>query len=266
MTVDNDKVKDKIRKLLTLANDPGAFEGEVNNALRFARRLMVEHNIKESDVNKPQDKKNPEDFEYQQVNVYSFGRDLTKWESTLMCAIVELVGTIQHYRTNQKVPKRNDHGGVEKGPRGEERTVTKMVFYGPTADARDSADLFNEWVHIIVTVARMKFGSYVRGGARSYCEGFAYGLYVQVTAIKKEEKTENTQGTGRALAIVNANQLMDAKKRYALEWLKKEQNVTLKKTRAHKNRGDDPDAFRNGVEDGKKTQFTREQVQKVGNI
>lgn len=263
MTVDNEAIKNKLRKLLALANDPAAFEGEKGNALRFARRLMVQHNItKESIGENPRDRaKTASEFEYSQQFVYTFGRDMSKWEGTLLHAITELVGSVQHYRTSEKVPKMNDHGGIEKGPRGEDRTVTKLVYYGPTQEAKDAVELHNEWVYIIVAMARLKYGSYVRGGARSYCEGFAYGLFTQVKKIQQEEK----QSTSRDLVLVGANQLMDAKRQFALEWLKQEQNVKLKKSRAHANRGDDSREWEKGLEDGKRSQFTKEKVLKVGN-
>lgn len=44
------KVLDKIRKLLTLAADPNASEGEIENALKFAQTLMMKHEIEQGDV------------------------------------------------------------------------------------------------------------------------------------------------------------------------------------------------------------------------
>jgi len=48
--MDTTRIKEKIRKLLNLAEDDGAMEGEINNALNFARRLMLQHNISEEDI------------------------------------------------------------------------------------------------------------------------------------------------------------------------------------------------------------------------
>lgn len=264
MTQDTDKIKDKIRKLLNLAGDSGAFPGEIDNALRFARRLMVEHNIPEDSFKKQHDiGAEAQSTSYAKADAYSFGRDVTKWETTLMHAICLLIGTINHYNGRTKVFKRNAEGKIELGPRGENRTVTHLVFYGPAADARDAVDLFAEWVHIIVTMARLKYGSYVRGGARSYCEGFAYGLYTNMQKIRAEEKEEFKKSDGRALVVFNALNMMEAKRNQAQVWLRTEAGIKLKVGRSHKNRGDDHNAFKNGAEDGKKTSFTRDVNKKL---
>lgn len=48
-----DKISDRIRKLLTLARDGGATEAEAARAMELATRLMLEHGISEASVNKP---------------------------------------------------------------------------------------------------------------------------------------------------------------------------------------------------------------------
>ena len=36
---------EKVRKLMNLCNDSSATQGEIENALMFAQRLMIKHNI-----------------------------------------------------------------------------------------------------------------------------------------------------------------------------------------------------------------------------
>jgi hypothetical protein len=45
-----EQVLEKIRKLLALADDAGASEGEVENALKMAQRLMIKHQIEEDEI------------------------------------------------------------------------------------------------------------------------------------------------------------------------------------------------------------------------
>lgn len=45
-----ESVLEKIRKLLALAEDKSASTGEVENALKMAQRLMIKHNIEESEI------------------------------------------------------------------------------------------------------------------------------------------------------------------------------------------------------------------------
>ncbi len=267
MSQDNEKIKDKIRKLLNLANNEAAFEGEARNAMSFARRLMIQHNIPEDSLGNPQDRYTTvNDTIYAECNAYTFGRDMTKWESTLMHAIDLLIGTTSHYRTRDKVKKMNAHGKVEHGPRGEDRTVSRLVFYGPVEDARDAVEIFNEWVHIIVTVSKMKYGSYVRGGARSYCEGFAWGLYTNMKQMREEEKAaENVYKGGSALVVFNAINLMEEKRKGAVVWLAKEKHIKIRTGKSHRNRGDSREDFDRGATDGKKADFSREQKAKIAN-
>lgn len=49
---DNEKVLDKIKKLLAVANDAAATEGERDNALRMAHKLLVKHNLDMQDLHK----------------------------------------------------------------------------------------------------------------------------------------------------------------------------------------------------------------------
>jgi len=45
-----DQIKERIRKLLNLANDDAAMGGEVRNAIAFAERLMATHHLSEADL------------------------------------------------------------------------------------------------------------------------------------------------------------------------------------------------------------------------
>jgi len=48
--VDTSKVLEKVRKMMALANDAGASEGERDNAMRMAFALLTKHNLDESDL------------------------------------------------------------------------------------------------------------------------------------------------------------------------------------------------------------------------
>lgn len=50
MTDDNEKILTKIKKMLALANDLAASEGERDNALRMAYKLLAKHNLSMMDV------------------------------------------------------------------------------------------------------------------------------------------------------------------------------------------------------------------------
>ena len=78
-----ERVKDTIRKLLNLAANDAATEGEVNNAIRFARKLMLEHQLSDDDC-KAGDESDEERIaraECQRGSVNSQSAKCSGWES-----------------------------------------------------------------------------------------------------------------------------------------------------------------------------------------
>jgi len=265
MSADNDKIKDRVRKLLNLANDAGAFEGEIDNALRFARRLMLEHNITENDLGKPLDPhEEAARAEYAQADAFTHGENLSLWESTLMSAVCRLIGTVSSYRTRDKFQKKTGIGTLSFGPDGQPLDCTRIVFYGPLEDAKDACSLFHEWTHVIASMGRLKFGGCFRGDGRSYCEGFSRGLLEIVTKIKEEERREiSYESTGRALVLRGSLDLMKAKKMLGKQWLLKSQGIKLRHTSRQGNRNNG-EAFGAGMADGRKSNFSRARTLKIG--
>ncbi len=50
MNNDKQKMLDKVAKLLNLANDPSASQGEIDNATKMANLLMIKHQIESDDI------------------------------------------------------------------------------------------------------------------------------------------------------------------------------------------------------------------------
>lgn len=267
MSEQNDKIKDRIRKLLTLANDSGAFEGEIDNALRFARRLMLQHNVSEADLGKPQD---PHEAaaaaEYAQHQTYTMGASLSTWEIILMNAIADLIGSVNHYRDSGVALRRTAAGTVEYDSRGQARKGSKVVFYGPAEDARDAGSMFDEWSHVIASMARLKFGGCFRGDGKAYAEGFAQGLKSNVVRIRQEERKEiaAAPATGGALVLVRATDVMAAKKEFAVGWLKKEHGIRLKTGSSRRSVSAGNGAYGAGLSDGRQAGFSRSRTLRIG--
>lgn len=263
--MDTDKIKDKIRKLLNLGNDSSAMGGEIDNALRFARRLMLQHHVTEDDL---EDTKDPHevaaDVEYDKVMMYTMGANLSQWESSLTWAIVGLVGTVQHYK-GYRTTRRNDAGLLEYDDSGKRKLGTQINFYGPAEDCQDAKELFTEWSHIIAATARMKYGGVFKGAGRNYAEGFAGALYSKVQDIKKEEKALTNDAGSYALMVVNANEIMNLKKMKGTEWLNKELNIKLTKRSGSRRSGAhyDGDARRDGQRDGQRADFSHSSKKKL---
>ena len=264
---DLDRVKERIRKLLNLANNDAAMGLEVDNALKFARRLMLEHNVSESDVlQKPRD---PHEVaaatEYAQVKFQTEYQGLSVWENYLLHAIVKLIGTIGSY-TGGPETKRTSVGTIMYNEEGKPKKCRGVAFYGPSEDCMDALGLFQEWRETIVALARMKHGTAFMGPGRSYAEGFAMALYQKVQNIEKEEQKQLAAvGTTSSLVLRSQTALMFAKQKFGSQWLRG-QGVKLHKAEANKQTDVKhyAGAMHEGMKDGKSMDFSRESKPRLG--
>lgn len=266
MTASTDKIKDRIRKLLNLANDSAAFEGEIDNALRFARKLMLAHNVTEKDLQSPGDPHaEAAKSEYAQADAFTHGSGLSLWEGRLMDAVCKLVGSCDNYRTHERREKRTALGTLVFDQDGNPVRTTRVVFFGPAEDARDAAELFHEWAHTIATMGRLKFGGCFRGDGRAYCEGFVKGILSVLETINQEERKEiSYQSTGTALVLRHSLDLMEAKRLHAGKWLRQNEGIKLRQGGQRQGNRNDAGAFGAGFSDGRNSNFSRARTIKIG--
>lgn len=262
-----ERVKEKIRKLLNLGNDAGAFEGEIDNALRFARRLMLQHNLTEADLAKPRDPHEAAaDTEYGVTDAYSSTNHLCKWEQSLVWAVCGLMGTVQWYRASGETTKKTAAGTIHYGKHGRPIKAQRFTFYGPAEDTRDARELFEEWAHIIIAMARMKHGGAFKGDGRNYAEGFALGLREKVDELHRQERREIAAApeSSTALVLVGQHEIMKARKDRAAEWLKDVKGIFLVTGRGRGFSGSfNGEAFAGGKADGKKAAFQHARRKKL---
>lgn len=251
-------VKATIRKLLNLANNEGAMGKEIDNALAYARRLMLAHNVSEEDLT-PHEQAAQE--EYAQVAGQTCGRYLSAWESTLSWAIVELVGTVDHYVDSGTFQRRKD-GVVDFDENGRPRACRRVVFYGPEGDAGDARNLFEEWSATIAALGRMKHGGAFRGPGRSYCEGFARSLHEKVKrSIRDEDRL--IESDCRDLVLVGSREVMRQKRQEASRWLREDLGLKLGKSGWRAGGRHHAGAYGDGREDGSRADFSRERQKRL---
>lgn len=273
-----DKIKEQIQKILAKTGDgSGATEAEMETALRFARRLMLKHNVSQEDLEEARDQHesdaDAESVEYGKTNSFTAGKNLSQWESSLARAIASLVGTVKwFYRSNVR---RLNKSGTLSYDKDKSLQTTIITFYGPADDARDAVELLEEWTLTVVALARLKYGGALRGNGRSYAEGFCFALADKVRMIKKEEQQliDNKQkaldagGEKRstALMVLNANQLMLAKRKKASTWLEEVAGVSLGRGgRSGGSGSHDSSAFGAGQSDGRSADFNRTRQGRIG--
>lgn len=280
METNNDRILGKIRALLNLGSDDAATEAEAANAMRFARRLMLKHNVEQSDLEEAKDvhesAADAERVEYGRVQAETQTTGITNWESTLTWAICKVIGTVSWY-VGGKVLRRDKHGVVEiDSDNGKPKTRSTVMFFGPAEDCRDAQSMLQEWSVTVMAMARLRFGTALRGPGRAYCEGFCDELYRNVlTALREEQALIEAQkaqlalpaGATRstALMVTNATQLMTLKKEKGAEWLEKVAGVKLRNGGSASRGGSyHGDAYGAGREDGSKANISHSRTKKLG--
>jgi hypothetical protein len=265
---DIDKIKDRIRKLLNLAADDGAAEGEIDNALRAARRLMLQHQLSEDDVAAtPEDLRTPEqiaaDTQYGRSSSWTNTGRPPSWNGQLAMAIADFIGTVKVYREHPRQRRRLSgivmYGGKE---------VSSWTFYGPADDCELAAQLHEELMLTCATTATLKFGgSTFAGNARDYCDGFARGLWDKIKAaqqaVSKEQPAAIAGQTCTALSIVRATDIALAKRKRADEWLQQECGVKLATSRRRGRSIGNGDAYRQGRVDGAAQSLSRTRAARI---
>lgn len=257
MSANVDQVKATIRHLLRLSENNAATEGEVANAIRFARRLMDAHHLQEDDVRNDPHEAAADRETMDRRTVYSATRSLAFWESTLCDFIEDLVGTVQFFMQKRVLVKRG--GRIVFSEQGDPLIRQGINFYGPAEDVALACDLFDTFHQTIATAARLKYGGALRGAGRNYCEGFVYGMGEKLDAARKQDAAANEQS--RAL-IVRSTAIARATQQRASTWLTA-QGIELK-SRDRSRRGDfTPSAFEDGTFDGSRTPVDAKRKSKI---
>ncbi len=209
-----ERVRDRIRKLLRLAENDAASEGEVENALRFAQALMDEHHVAADDLRREQDRDDLRS-EMNTVDGWSNSAKRSAWESYLAQAIVTTLGTVGYYwRGGGAREVKTDAGILRRDGNGRTLKRVAMVWYGPAEDIALARELFQDLSQTIASMARLKYGGVFRGPGRSYAEGFASSLL----DLARKGDGDRTAATG---AIVRRTAAL------AKSWLREERGVRL---------------------------------------
>lgn len=270
---DRDAILRKIRALSALGGDQGATEAEAENALRFARALMLKHSVDESEIHAKAGTE--ERTTYTKEAEAGLGQRHSAWEGYLASAICELVGTVGSYRMHSHAPRRSETGSTLFGKDGRIEYGAAHVFYGPDSDVREARAMFREWSVLIASLARLKYGGALRGPGASYAAGFATSLFWKVRAIRNaetrlaaaQERKELAVGSpehAQALVLVSALPALERKKREGAAWLRAN-GVRLSSNGGRGASINDYGAYSAGQRDGSAATFARtSQAKRLG--
>lgn len=258
-----DKVKDRIRKLLNVAKDDAATQGEVENAVRFARSLLNKHHLDESDlIEEPAD-------QYQEIErapksrgyVY-VGKRMHYWESRLAAWASKLCG-VGCYQDHGQHIIRTRAGIALRGKDDKVASGCRLCFYGIDEDVHIACELYDEMRETIIAMARLKWGGAFRGDGGAYAEGFVLGMMALIEEEDKQEKL-HTAGDSTAMILVERRtDLIERKRDVAKEWLASECGIKLRKGRGRTGANGSSGAFDDGRSDGRKQTVNRQRRPKL---
>ena len=214
----NERIIERIRKMLALANDPGATEGERDNALRMAYATMAKYNIDMAEVETDEKEEERIDFENQSFS--------WKWARTVNSIIGELFFCKYYY--------------------GRKVNGTQCIhhFVGKESNAITAAVMADWIVKSILAEARKLYKQNTSPGARSFACGARDRLRERVYELRRAAQASHSEpGTG--LALINVYKA----EAEANESFLKSSGVELVKTRSRASHVD-RDAHRAGHEFG----------------
>lgn len=260
MSVDMDRIKQKLRGLLNIARDDSAASGEIDNAMALAAKLMNEHHLSEADIDATaQEERCDRSQPMGTADCDMTSSNFTTWEFALANAVRTLVGSVQCYR---------DQAMKKKGAFGKNMEVKFIRFYGIAEDAQLAADMMSEWAQVISTMAVGKYGGCYRGDGAKYALGFAHQLGRRAAEAANARKMISNASTSAIVHVKGGTlaQVLEKKKELAVNWLKNEKKIKLNK-RGGRGTGTysagSYSAYAEGRSDGARADFSATRTRKL---
>lgn len=247
--MDIEKAKNTIRHLLNLANDPAAAAGEIANAMRFAAKLMEQHQLGEDEIDELDEKLiDLERAEMARSTVFGSSRNLAYWEQVCAAFAAKLVGGVSYYSATEFYQV----GGIAQLDRNGQPTYRRaVVFYGVAEDVELARQVYAEVVTTIAAMSRLRYGAVFRGAGRDYCEGFAEALHGKLVTENRESRqlAERTGGTA-LVAMESRTAMVDRKRQLADDWLRDVEGIRLSSGSTSRAGTSSQAAYQQGRSDG----------------
>ena len=174
-----DNYKEKIRKLLALAESPN--EHEARAALLKARQLMAEHKLTEAEL---------KDVEKQEVKDIRTDITCSKRRNPWIINLSAVIG--ENYCCK----------GYRKHGYGEQTQA--IGFIGLEDDVELCATVFEYAVDCVISECKRikkENACYYSGYVKRLCDSYGYGFVNGVSAAFQKQQEENEQGWGLVLVI-----------------------------------------------------------------
>lgn len=247
-----EKALDKIRKLLTLAEDPAASEGEIENALKAAQTLMAKYELEADEIDL-----SPEDLiEDKEFDFVSKQGELKNWTWDLFHIICKSQNCELLVSKRIVLDEKNKIIWIKNKIKYQDY----FRIFGTKTEVSLSKEIYLKTVIIIRNIANKRYRKYANDKVteqlfyglplnlpnkskyiNDYIPGFLQGLDLKLRNNKKQILIEDTSGK-YGLILVKKTDLI---KSFLNEKVKK-----IDKVKTGKEREIDFIVFNQGVKDG----------------
>lgn len=252
VNMDIESVKDRIRKLLNVAQNDASTEGEIDNALRAAKAMMDKQHLTEEDLREaPEDQYRRAEMASKDRYFATVGSKLYGWEGMLANFVSRFVG-VGVYGDRSCRPAKYPNGILHAPIRGEARRGASYCFYGIAEDASIAVEIYYELWMSIRTMAQLKWGGACKGDGGMYCQGFVSGLKDRYEEEKTQERLTQSSNTTALVLIDRRNDLIERKLEIGKTWLENKCGVHLRR-QVKRGASGSSNAFHEGKQDGRRT-------------
>lgn len=245
--MNDNKIREKLAKMLTLASDGNASAGEIENALTMATQMMVKYNLTRDDIDMSQ--ADPiKNVTYATNNAWTLSGKVYVWELSLAHFLCKFMGTVSHYISHGRYNKR-PNGLQEFDSNGNPVATRMLTFYGAEEDCEIAVSLYHELQRAIQMAAVVRYGKWAKGDGGVYCEGFVQGL--TDSNVKEIQKLKDCDGQTHAL-ILTSEKTQLAIRNGAESWLKESKGIKLREGQGSSGASGSGNARSEGRNDGSK--------------
>lgn len=228
---DIEAIKERIKKLMRVANDGVATDTEIETALGAAARLIDANHLDKADFTA--EEKAREDKMGQAMGKTASPK-FHRWETHLASAVEELFGCVKCYLDSTPVPLRVN--GIVQFYTGkykhQMKTVRQICFYGPDIEAQEAAALYTEWAQSVATMGLIRWGGAFRGDGEAYCQGFVDSLYRKAAELNVARRLTQAKPLnvlpGVQSTAITLTERYGALIERAQTWMKEEQGVKIR--------------------------------------
>lgn len=220
---ERDRVLLRVKKMMTLANDAAATEGERDNALRMAHATLAKYNLTMTQADSASSEEKRQQGEMTALNY--------PWVATVASAIANL------FFCNMFMIK----------PRGNQNRNQQIFFVGKASNVFTAQEMSKYVIESIMKEGRnaAKAAGEAGGGTfwRSFCKGASHRLHSRCKEIRAAaEKAPPVMSSGTSLVL---SSLYESERQANADFIARVLNLRLK-SGSGRERGSSHDAYQQG--------------------